>query len=313
VRKTAAARIVAALALWSGVAEGQGVADPPRTDASAVLEYAGKPLTVPFTCTDDDISFAGMACTEEEPCPVYLELTSVERLNNRLLVVGNLHSSNVTLYSVLLLSNDGGKTWREPVDRLRGAALDQIRFYGFDQGWISGQFMQPLPRDPFFLVTRDGGQSWRRRPVYDDERPGTILQFWFDSAKDGAMLMDRGQSTDGMRYEYYETPNGGETWMVRESSDKPIRRKRPSPPPAVEVIRVRADEKLKAYVVEEQKGGQWAVAASFLIEVASCRPAVKDLEEPPPPPATETAEPATAPGGVLVIPSEPEKRRRPRR
>ena len=41
--------------------------------------------------------------------------------------------------AILLASDDGGKTWTEPVPRLRAAALDQIQFIDLQTGWISGQ------------------------------------------------------------------------------------------------------------------------------------------------------------------------------
>ncbi len=305
-------RILAALAVL--LVAGAGIAflqtTPGETSPGPpVLQNTGKPMAVTFSCTDDDITAAGMTCTEQEPCPVYVEFTSVEALGNQLIVAGNLHSSSATLYTLLLASADGGKTWREAFDRVKHAALDQIRFYGFQNGWISGQTLVPIPSDPFFLVTSDGGKTWRRRPLHEDGRPGTILQFWFDSAKDGAILLDRGQSSDGNRYEYYESPNGGETWMVRETSDKPIRPKRLPRPQDSPVVRVRADERSKSYHVEKQEGGQWKSLASFALEAGGCKPAPVELKEPEP--ATEPTAAAPAAGGVLVVPSDPEKRKKP--
>lgn len=276
---------------------------------SPVLQNTGKPMAIPFSCTDDDMTAAGMTCTEQEPCPVYIEFSSVELLGDHVIVAGNLHSSNATLYTVLLSSPDGGKTWREPFGRVRHATLDQIRFYGFQNGWISGQVVLPIPRDPFFLMTTDGGKSWRRRPLHDEGRPGTILQFWFESAKEGAFLLDRGQSSDGNRYEYYESPNGGETWMVRETSDKPIRPRRLPPPAESPVVRVRADERSKSYNVEKQEGGKWRVLSSFALEAGACKPVPVDLKEPEP--VTEPAAATPAASGVLVVPSDPDKRKKP--
>ncbi|MFN0169532.1 MAG: WD40/YVTN/BNR-like repeat-containing protein [Bryobacteraceae bacterium] len=295
------------LAAGAGTAFLQTTSEP--SSSAPVLQNTGKPMVLPFSCTDDDITAAGMTCTEQEPCPVYIEFTSVEALGNQLLVAGNLHSSSATLYTVLLSSPDGGKTWSEAFERVRHAALDQIRFYGFQNGWISGQTLVPIPSDPFFLVTRDGGKTWRRKPLHDDGRPGTILQFWFDSAKDGAVLLDRGQSSDGNRYEYHESPNGGESWMVRETSDKPIRPKRLPPPPESSVVRVRADERSKSYNVEKQEGGKWKPLASFALEAGLCKPPTVELKEPEPPAEPTSAAPAAS--GVLVVPSDPEKRRKP--
>ena len=72
-------------------------------------------IRIPYTCTAADMDAFGFTCTSEEPCPVYMELVSVEALGGRLFVTGNLHADSATMYGLLLLSEDGGKTWTEPV------------------------------------------------------------------------------------------------------------------------------------------------------------------------------------------------------
>src|SRR5258706_8276882 len=100
----------------------------------SVLENSGKPMAPKFQCTEEDIQSFGLGCTEEEPCPIYLELSAFEPVGNQLFVVGNLHSAANTLYSIVLASSDGGKTWREPFQRIRGASLYRILFSGFENG-----------------------------------------------------------------------------------------------------------------------------------------------------------------------------------
>src|SRR5882672_4161133 len=84
--------------------------DPPRRDepSALVLENTGKPLQVPFHCSDEDMQWAGMSCSEEEPCPVYFELTAAEPVGDKIFASGNIHSNTVTLYSVLMGSEDSG-------------------------------------------------------------------------------------------------------------------------------------------------------------------------------------------------------------
>ena len=195
----------------------------PRRKAPINSPTPGAPLRVPFQCTNEDMDWAGMSCTEEEPCPVYLELAAVESVGNRIFVAGNIHSNSVTLYSVLLASDDAGRTWTEPYDRIRGVELDHIQFIDFENGWIGGQVLVPVAQDPFLLITSDSGKTWRRRPVFGENRAGTISQFWFSSRTSGSLLIDRSQSGDDSRYELYESMTGGESWMLREVNDKPIR------------------------------------------------------------------------------------------
>ena len=42
-----------------------------------ILENTGKPVVVPFQCSAEDIQAAGLSCSEDDPCPIYLELTAV--------------------------------------------------------------------------------------------------------------------------------------------------------------------------------------------------------------------------------------------
>jgi photosystem II stability/assembly factor-like uncharacterized protein len=229
------------------------------------------PMQVPFRCTQEDMDWAGLACSEEEPCPVYLELTAVEAAGNRIFAAGNLHTASTTLYSILLASEDAGKTWREAHARLRGTGLDHIQLLDFETGWISGGVVFPLAQDPFFLITTDGGRSWRRRPVWGEPRPGSIHQFRFTTRKEGAMVIDSGAGGEGGRWQRYETPDGGESWTVREASSSPLRLRGIAPPPAA--WRVQAEAKTMSFRIERDSGeDRWTPVAAFLIKVGACKP-----------------------------------------
>jgi hypothetical protein len=96
---------LAALAVFSGVLFGQ---EPtPAPPQPAVLEYNGKPLVLPFQCTEEDVQSAGLACSEDDPCPIYLELAAIAGTGSRLIIGGNIHAAAVTLFSALLASEDG--------------------------------------------------------------------------------------------------------------------------------------------------------------------------------------------------------------
>src|SRR5580704_8765051 len=110
--------------------------------AQTPLENTGKPLRVPFECMEADTEAAALSCSEEEPCPVFLELSSVEAAGNKIFLAGNLHTNTTTLYSILFASEDAGKTWTEPHPRIRFAGLDQIEFIDFQNGWIAGANLQ---------------------------------------------------------------------------------------------------------------------------------------------------------------------------
>jgi photosystem II stability/assembly factor-like uncharacterized protein len=230
-------------------------------------------MLLPFQCADEDIRWAGMSCSEDAPCPVFLELATVEALGNRILAAGNIHGDAVTLYSVLLASDDNGLSWREPHERIRGAGLDHIEHLGAGVAWIAGQVLFPFTQDPFLLVSTDGGVSWRQREVLSEEnesRFGSIQQFYFTTRESGTLLLDRGAGESGARYALYESSNGGETWAVKQESRKPIVSKRPATPASD--WRVRADAGLKSFIVEHRAGTQWNTVAAFLVALDSCKP-----------------------------------------
>src|SRR5215471_10646303 len=95
------------------MARDQPPASPPAPPVPPVLENNGKPMVLPFQCTAEDIRAAGLTCPEDDPCPVYLELSSVESTGIRIFAAGDIHTSAATLYSVLLGSDDNAHSWRE--------------------------------------------------------------------------------------------------------------------------------------------------------------------------------------------------------
>src|SRR4051794_12039623 len=113
-------RIIGLLVLLAGSLWSQDQpALPPAPAGPPVLQNTGKPIVVPFQCTEEDIRSAGLSCTEDDPCPVYLELAALESTGIRIFAAGNIHTSTATLYSILLGSEDNGLTWREVYERVR--------------------------------------------------------------------------------------------------------------------------------------------------------------------------------------------------
>jgi len=235
--------------------------------AQTPLENSGKPMRVAYECTAADTQAAGLGCSEEDPCPVYLELSNVEAVGAKLFVTGNLHTPMATLYSILLVSEDSGNTWTEPHPRRHSSGLDQIQFVDFQNGWISGANLQGAPRDPFLLSTTDGGKTWQERPIFEETRVAAIERFWFDSATNGTLLMDA--TLDNGKHELYETHTGGESWAIQETSD-PSRAMKDKPAGAAG-WRVRTEAATHSYVIEKSENNRWRKVASFLVNIASCK------------------------------------------
>ena len=233
------------------------------------LLAAQQPFRVPYTCTMADLDAFGLTCTPEEPCPVYAELSSVESVTGRLFVAGNLHTVSATLYGLLLVSDDSGKTWTEPVKRDRWTSFDQIQFIDLQHGWVTGMTVQPLPRDPFFLLTSDAGKTWRNRPLFEESRFGSIEQFSFDSAKTGELILDQSQGNI-QRYERYESQSGGESWEAKEVSNKPLKLAN-AKPKENPTWRLRTDAVSKTVRLEQRTATGWSLTTAFEIQVGECK------------------------------------------
>ncbi len=273
------------LVLTVAFALGAQEASPPPP---AVLKYTGTPIRVPVECSQDDLRALGLTCPAARPCPVYLELDSIDSTGSGLFIAGNLHAEDATLSSILLASDDGGATWREPAARVRGAGLDLIQFLDSETGWAGGESLGAIPRDPFLLLTHDGGKTWESRPVFAESRTGAIDFFHFDSKEHGRLWIGRPLSGEaGSRYETYESQDGGQTWTLGDSGDKPFPKgSRPAPSGD---YRLHADRATRAYRVERHAPAGWRPVASFLVRAGECR-------EPELPPAPEPEPPPAAPG-----------------
>jgi len=230
------------------------------------IENTGKPMKVPAVCKQDDLQSLGLSCSEDEPCPMYLELSAVESVGGRLFVAGNLHTPTATVSSILLGSSDGGRTWSEMHDRIRFSALEQMQFIDMESGWISGAVIGALPRDPFFLITTDGGKTWTFRPLFDETHGGSIERFWFDSRKSGTLLL----TPNGGSYEMYVSTTGGESWTLKEASSKPLKMTQGGTAASLG-WRLRPDAHNHSYDVEMKETKGWTRVASFLVDVGVCK------------------------------------------
>jgi photosystem II stability/assembly factor-like uncharacterized protein len=244
----------------------------PVPPPAPILENTGKAMVLPYQCTAEDLHWAGLSCTEEEPCPLFLELTAADSAGDRILAAGNIHSTSITLASVMLASEDAGHTWREVHPHIQGAGFDHLQFLDAETGWASGQVLFPLQQDPFLLVTTDGGKTWRQRAIFTESREdryGSIQQFSFTSKTSGSLVVDRGRASDGDRYEWYESLDGGESWTIKETSAKPVVLKHPFVPSPD--WRVRADGPTSSFHIEHRQGQRWTSVAGFSVKLAACK------------------------------------------
>ena len=245
-----------------------------------VYSYSGQPIVLGATCADAELSDFGLTCTQEEPCPLYLELASIEAAGAKVFIAGDFHTDTETLWSVLLVSADQGRTWSEAQARMRRVALDQVQFPDAATGYVAGRTAGSLARDPFLLRTTDGGQSWQRLPLFEDGAVGLIESLHFESATQGRVEVDRGRPGAG-RYQILESATGGDAWTVRETG---ATRPRIAAVPQAAGWRISVDAASRALRIERREGEAWRKAAEFAVAAGACRPApAPAVAEPAPP------------------------------
>jgi hypothetical protein len=263
---------------------------PGQKPEPAVYTYSGKPVELTHPCGTKEIEDLGLVCTEEEPCPLFLEIAGVEAVASKIFLAGNFHTGAATLASVLLVSEDEGRTWREAHPRLPGALLDQIQFVDFQTGFVSGNVAGSLARDPFFLKTEDGGKTWRRLNVFDEGGYGVVGSFRFTSPAQGTLVIEgpRGRA----RYRRMETMTGGESWMTKEVMDalppaaKPAKGAPPPQPAPASPWRLRGENATRSLRLERRDGPKWVTVTQFSLPAGACKPdPARDIPPEPEPPA----------------------------
>jgi len=222
-------------------------------------------VKVPFDCGQEELTAAGMLCSDDDPCPVYLELSGISAAGKNLALAGNLHGRSATISSLLLMSDDNGITWKEPAARISGAALEQVQLIDPLHGWAAGETQMPLARDPFFLITSDGGASWRREPVTEEGTAGAVQRFWFDSREHAELIVESGRT-----YSLYESNNGGDSWNIVSNTAQVPRLRRVPVAADMGDYRIVTDSRNHTFSVEKRDGEKWMPIATFPVQVANC-------------------------------------------
>lgn len=261
----------------------------PSTPKRVVYRSEGKPIALTDKCGDEEIREYGLVCDEEEPCPILLELTSIEPVSTKLFLVGNFHTENTTLHSLFLMSEDGGVTWTEAYERLRGVVLDQVLFSDFEAGWVSGHVSGALNRDPFLLRTSDGGKTWKKVTPFEEGTYAVIENLAFTSRTEGTMLLTRANSGSNLgRFQKLITHDGGDTWTLQEAMSQPYAK--PTVRSAVTTEsgwRIRGDARAKVLRIEKRVASTWNLVSGFELPAGVCKPdprkPVEPAQEAPPP------------------------------
>ncbi len=238
------------------------------------LAYEGEPLKLPLECRAEAFLRAGFTCNEADPCDMFLELVELTSTPQSVMIIGNIHTPEATIASVLLRSADDGKTWVEPFERVDAASLEMVHTVDGDHAWIGGQqTTQDHSSTPFLLVTTDGGAHWVRRPLWsgDEERRGVVLEIYFDDPQHGFVIIDK-LTDEGDSYELYESMNSGLSWSIRQVSDEmPVIRRRMTAAPPEVTWRLHENRSDASYEIEHLVDGEWTKVSAFAGDLGACR------------------------------------------
>jgi len=127
-------------------------------------------------------------------------LLDVARAGERLVAVGE--------WGHVVLSDDGGSTWRQAQSVPTRMTLTELTFVDARQGWAVGH-------DAVVLHTGDGGETWELQFSAPEEE-ATLLSVWFENADHGIAVGSFGLAI--------ETQDGGRSWNPRtliEDEDPP--------------------------------------------------------------------------------------------
>ena len=75
---------------------------------------------------------------------------------------------------------------------------------------------------------------------------------------------------DSGKHEFYTTETGGQSWSMKQASEKPIKFPVNADRGAA-VWRLRADAGSHSYLIEKSHAGGWQRVASFLIAAGACK------------------------------------------
>ncbi len=173
--------------------------------------------------------------------PTHSMLLDVARAGQRLVAVGEL--------GIVLLSDDGGKTFRQAKSVPVSSTLTAVNFIDANRGWAVGQW-------GVIIATDDGGESWQLQRV-DTSVDQPLFSVMFRNQNDGFAV--------GLWSLFLKTTDGGRTWT-------PIKLQ---PPPGSKradrnLMKIFGDSKGTLYVAGEQgtvlrstdEGATWNYLAS---------------------------------------------------
>ncbi len=135
------------------------------------------------------------------------------------LLAGCLHDGANTVRSVLHVSRDGGRTWRDSGLCYDGSAILDLRTFGTSNVWGLVTFRQEGCSEPTHVVRSvDAGATWSVAHLANEgEGQQWASRFEFDDARHG--LLSVASSLGSIRT--FRTDDGGASWQLLWTARRP--------------------------------------------------------------------------------------------
>lgn len=189
---------------------------------------------------------------------------------------GSLKAPALSIRSLLLRSEDGGRNWREVMTPVTGSDVIRLFFLSKQTGWaLLGQTSEG-PGQLYLYKTKDSGKSWRKvSRIPKRHYTGWPKGFGFIDERNGRieMLYDGAAPTDG--FAVMSTSDGGISWQeTRSLSLDEYREKyeKDSQEPSTDYVTARDGTQWKlqeqpngqvSILRRRRPGGKWSIASTL--------------------------------------------------
>ncbi len=204
--------------------------------------------------TDEALLYANAEKADEG---VHLSVSIYGLDKDIVFLLGSLKTSAVSIRSLLLRSEDGGRNWREVMTPVTGSDVIRLSFLSKQTGWALLGETSEGPGELHLYKTKDSGKSWKKvSRIRKRHYTGWPKGFGFIDERNGRieMLYDGAAPTDG--FAVMSTSDGGITWQeTRSLSLDEYREKyeKDSEEPSTDYVTARDGSQWK---LQEQPNGQ---------------------------------------------------------
>jgi hypothetical protein len=207
---------------------------------------------------------------------VHLSVSIYGLDKNTVFLLGSLQTPAVSIRSLLLRSENGGRNWREVMTPVTGSDVIRLFFLSKQTGWALLGHTSDGPGQLYLYKTRDSGKSWKKvSRIPRRHYTGWPKGFGFIDERNGRieMLYDGAAPTDG--FAVMSTSDGGISWHETRSLSLDEYRENygdESEDPSTDQVTARDGSQWKlqeqhngqvGILRRKRPGGKWSIASTL--------------------------------------------------